>query len=635
MSDIFSIYGQEVQSKLSVPEINISNIVDEFEFVTSSSYLCEDPTPLQSTVIKTLYGLWPIYPPSVDEQKLLDTLKRNWGLTIGLDSSQIIQFLVLVLGRRSAKSSTLSYLAAIGTYKLICRGNPQKYYHIRDRHPISIMHIASAGKQAASVFTLTSDNIKKVPFFRPYIDFDKDNTTELRMFTPHDLLLNQKIKQRNSLLPRGVMKENTLPGSVNIKSITTSAASSRGDAVFMLLFSEFAHFEWAKFDANDSSETALEANAHTDYAINTALTPSVLDFGTDGKVVYESSPSVKGGEFYHQYCIGGGQEQEVKEDEIIVVEPGYQVIQLATWEARPGFSRETPLISKAYRTNPRGASMEYGSHFGDPSGQFIPESVIKSIPRDGIYIIRKNPGNWKFVLSLDPGGRAKQKKADTYALAWGHYEQKFNDPDIWYFVDGMNGWDEQIKTLANGGSEKILVDPNVVTNYVIELVRELGGRNYVLEIVYDLWNSAAPISSLQSLGMPAVETSFSNPYKSEMYGSFLTEALRGHIGMYGEDEGGWIYRWTQEMKFLQQDIAGNVVYYHHPHTGPVQHDDFADVVANLIYRLTLQATPTKQSMKNAKRSGIAPQQLPKSVRPIKGPSLRGSSSLGAKIYRGR
>ncbi len=695
MSSVFSNYAKEVENRLAVPEINIAETVDEFTFVTSSDYLCEDPTPLQSTIIKTLYGLWPLYPPTKDEILLLETLKRNWGLVIDLESKHNIQFLVLVLGRRSSKcvsydtiitdantgyqykigdlynnqelrptiftlnnskkfkktkqytvlyqgvrdvyevvtntgrrievtdnepfltltgwkqlkelkiedmiavpskyeklkikkikiditldwnfikeinykgkkptydlsvekthnyiandivvhnSSSLSFLASIGAYKLICKGNPQKYYRIRERQPITIMHIAAAGKQAASVFTLTSDNIKKVPFFRPYIDFDKDNTTELRMFTPHDLMLNQKIKQRNALLGRGMMKENTLPGSIYIKSITTSAASSRGDAVYMLLFSEFAHFEWAKFDINDSSESILEANPSTDYAVNTALTPSVLDFGEDGKIVYESSPSVKGGEFYHQYCIGGGREQEIKEGEIIKPEPGYQVIQLATWEARPTFTRDSPLIVKAFNSNPRGANMEYGAHFGDPSGQFITEAVIKSIPKPGIFIIRKNPSNWKFILSLDPGGRAKKKKADTYALSWGHYEQKSSGEDIWYFIDGMQGWDEEIKLLSGGKTEKILVDPNVVTNYVLELIRDLGGRNYILEIVYDQWNSAAPVSTLQSLGMPALETTFTNVYKSEMYGAFLTEALRGHVSMYGEDEGGWIYRWTQ------------------------------------------------------------------------------------------
>lgn len=629
MAGSYSDYADGVVSKIALPEFNVEDEVDEFEFVTSSNFLCEDPTPMQSLVIKTLYGLWPIYPPTKDEITLIETLQRNWGISIDLTSSSNIQFLVMVLGRRSAKSSLSSFLASICTYKLICKGNPQKFYHIRERHPISIMHIAAAGKQATQVFSLTSDNIKKVAFFRPYIDFDKDNTTELRLFTPHDLVLNHKIKQRNSLLAKGIMKENTLPGSITIKSVTTSAASNRGDAVPMLIFSEFAHFEWAKFDGAESAELSVETNPYTDYAINTALIPSVLDFGEEGKVIYESSPSVKGGEFYHQYCIGGGSEQEHKE--AIVVEPGYQVLQMSTWEARPGYTKESPLIAKAFRSNPRGAGMEYGAHFGDPSGQFIPESVVQSIPKPGVMITKKNPGNWKFILSLDPGGRAKQKKSDTYSLAWGHYETKFNENDVWYHVDGMNGWDEQIKTLASGVTEKILVDPNVVTNYVIDLIRDLGGRNYVLEIVYDLWNSASPISTLQSLGMPAVETTFSNPYKSEMYGAFLTEALRGHISMYGEDEGGWVYRWIQEMKFLQQDISGNVVYYHHPSTGPVQHDDFSDAVGNLIYRLSLHARPTKESIKDARKHGLGPQQVKRTSRPVRGPSFWGGSDIGKRI----
>jgi len=310
--------------------------VDALEFISGPAYMGETPTPFQRIVIKTLYGLWPYYETDIEERRVLDVLEGKWRVRIDYECKVLITNLMLVLGRRSTKSTLMSYLATYAAYTLICRYNPQLYYGIRERHPIFITHVAAAGDQAESVFTLTADNIKKTEFFRPYIDFDKDNSTELRLFTPFDLEINREIHGRNSLKTKGEQKESTRPGSLTIKSITTSGKTKRGDAIYLLMLSEFAHFERAKYDPTDPEDLIMFENPRTDYAVAKGLMPSVADFGEEGKIVMESSPAEKGGEFYHHYCIGGGFEQENFDDS--QVEPGYQVIQMATWEARPGFT---------------------------------------------------------------------------------------------------------------------------------------------------------------------------------------------------------------------------------------------------------------------------------------------------------
>jgi len=305
MSVNFTSYTDSILEQTDTRPLEPETAVDIFEFLTSPHYLCEDPTPFQRVATKTTYGLWGRYPPDEEESKVIRTLEYKWKIPFSYLNIPNPEIIVFVLGRRGTKSTLMSYFATYGIYTLICRGDPQRYYGIRERHPIYITHVAAAGHQAAAVFTLTSNNIKKMPFFRPYIDFDKDNTTELRLFSPHDIVINQRIKARNLLLPKGVMKENTQPGSLNIKSITTSASTNRGDATYMLMFSEFAHFMRAKNAGTQSGDQVMEENPQSDYAIAKALMPSVKDFGLDGRVIVESSPLEKGGEFYTQYCIAG------------------------------------------------------------------------------------------------------------------------------------------------------------------------------------------------------------------------------------------------------------------------------------------------------------------------------------------
>lgn len=616
MSNVFETYADDLVEDVS-QNIEPVEPVDAIEFLTSTSYMSEDPTPFQRVVIKTFYNLWELYPPDKEELALIKLEKELWGIDIPLRREDPLTTLVLVLGRRGTKSTSISYIATYGMYTLICRGNPQQYYGIRERHRIHITHVASAGDQAEEVFSMTSDNIRKVPFFLPYIDFDKNNSTELRLFSPHDLMINKRIRQRNSMIARGsgMMKEATLPGSLYVESITTSAASARGRAIYLLLLSELAHFQRGKIGGVRGEDQIIIENKQSDYAIVKALSPSVKDFGTDGKILMESSPMEKGGEFYFHYCIAGGKEQEHPEE--VVPEKGYGVLQFATWEARPVISRES--LEPEFRKDPVGAAMEFGAHFGNPSGAFISESLIHRAVTD-VPMIRTNPGNWRWYITLDPGGKAKAKKADTYALAWGHVEG--NNPDTCvYWVNGMHGWDAVLKPLPGGVIETIPVDPNAVVAFVIELVNDLGGKNFVLEIAYDQFDSSAPVATLQSRGYPAIETTFTNPYKSSMYGNCLQMLEANRLKVYSGDTGGYVDRWKLEMKHLQRIISGKYTYYQHPSSGPVQTDDFADVVANLVHRMCLRTTPTKQSVLDARKYGLAPTRVRRTIAPIKGPAI--------------
>ena len=183
--------------------------VDAYVFCTSSKYLGERLFAWQSLAIKIIYGLWKAYPVTPEEQKVLDLLRNGWSINLDLenrDVNEVIEILILVLGRRSGKSSLISFMQTYEAYKLICKGDPQKYYNIRNRNPIYIINCAKDGDQAQDPFRLCKDNIKRIPFFSKYIDSTKDNEGELRLFTPADLYENEQIRHYNDTRPKHLPK---------------------------------------------------------------------------------------------------------------------------------------------------------------------------------------------------------------------------------------------------------------------------------------------------------------------------------------------------------------------------------------------------------------------------------------------
>jgi hypothetical protein len=588
--------------------------VDALTFITSHKWLGERPFPFQSLVLKLLYGLWEKYPITEEEQKIVDILKTDWNIDLDLEHrnvKQVIEVLILVIGRRGSKSSVVSWIASYEAYKLVCKGNPQKYYNIRERHPIHILNCASDGEQAKETFNLIKDNIKKLEFFQKYIDFEKDNETELRVFSPYDLFLNSQIKKFNEEKPKGSMKKNLLRGSICIESVTTSAATKRGKAILGLIFDEFGHFGRSSY--RKRTIEFIDA-PQTDHAMWVALTPSVKDFGDDGIIIAISSPSEKAGEFYSLYCSAGGKEQTKAEE--VYKNPKYLMLQLATWEANPKYERKS--FDDDFRKDPVSAAMEYGAHFGEPSSTFLnPEKIDNMVIPTAPILLKGRPGQL-YIITVDPAS-----KSDTYAIAWGHREDR---PQERYWIDGLKGFEPTVKLLEDGKIVMERIDPDVVMDFLLNLITNLSvmGKQ-VMEICYDQWQSVDSVNKLRKMKLPAIETHFSNSYKGVMYGTFLEQLNQNNVFCYGIDESpleNWPGKLKLELKYLQKIISGGTAYYAAPTSGPVTSDDFCTVAANLVYRLNLRQDMSSKVIRELhKQLGGMPISLGQSHPPVKGNSL--------------
>jgi hypothetical protein len=552
--------------------------VDALIFLTSPEFMHESPLPFQRVAIKTLYNLWDKYPPDAEEHEFLETEAREWDINTDLTDKSPVTHLVLVLGRRSGKTTLASFVATYSLYQLICLGNPQAHYDLRNRQPIHIMHLACKEGQAQEVYNLTRDKITSMEFFAPFIDFDKNTSTTLRLFTPFDLAMS-KTNERTVGTP--------LPGTIYIESVPTVGASNRGKSIYTLIISEFAHFQ----------RSGVDLNQQTDYEIYRALSPSAKDFKNDGKILLESSPREKAGEFYNQYCLAGGPEQE--HGVAIRAQAGYRVIQAATWQANPRIRRDE--LAAEFAADPDGARMEYGAHFANPSSSFISEDVIEQMfVRDGSCVPGCDDAN-RYIISVDPGGASVSADADAYAIAWGHYDRRAN----LYCIDGLHAFRTEKRMSPEGKWERVPVDACAATRFVLSLGAKLGGPRAVVEIVYDQWNSQLPISVLQKSGYDAHETTFTLDYKQMMVGTFLEVLNRGEVKIVVEPRE-ISEELRRQLRFLQREFRGGSISYHAPSTGTVRHDDLAMAVMNLIYRLARVQHPTRDILTEKREFGRPP-----------------------------
>lgn len=234
-------------------------------------------------------------------------------------------------------------IAAYETYKLISKGNPQKYYGVAPSNPIRLVSVATGKEQAGLLYEEVSHHFVKSTFFRRYT---ANNTMSYARFqTPHD------IEEFGSY-----SEDQQARASIKVFFAACNAKSLRGQGNIVIILDEVAHF---LEQGGSSAEEVFAAVSPS----NAAFTPKdefgvpihgINDTASDGRIIMISSPLGRQGLFYHKF--EQGMEGGVGSSNMLCV-------QAPTWEVNPTIPAS--YFKEHYAFDKRIFEQEFGADFSD------------------------------------------------------------------------------------------------------------------------------------------------------------------------------------------------------------------------------------------------------------------------------
>lgn len=238
-----------------------------------------------------------------------------------------------------------SCIVAYETYKLLVKGNPQKYYGASQSGVIQLISVATDKDQAGLLYREASGHFSKCEFFKPYA---ANATQSFATFqTPYDIdhygSYSDNPKARYS---------------INVTFRSCVAKGLRGGANILVALDEVAHFGDKGQASADEVYQAVEPSTRT-FSKKDPETGRPLG-ENEGRIIMISSPLGKQGLFYKQFMLGFGNNKAA--DNLLC-------IQAPTWEVNPTVPAETFVGS--YLKDPRVFDTEFGAVFTDRTRGWI------------------------------------------------------------------------------------------------------------------------------------------------------------------------------------------------------------------------------------------------------------------------
>ena len=545
---------------------DVKKVVDVITFCEDPQYLNfhgQDPKvdlwPAQKIVLKMFYrGTRGNEHLQLTEEELqylmeigateeLDYLDEYGGFNSLIDKYhrwRTFTTFLLVMGRRSSKTMMTSIIAAYEAYKLLELGDPQKHYKMTAGKPIYIVNLAVSQPQALILFAEIKARITRSPYF-----LDKINPGSTRLDQVH-LMTDTDKKTNTERAAKGISIME--PGTVVLMSGHSNSASLRGLACIAILFDEFAHFTTS---TGKSSGDALYE----------AMSPSMKQFGNDGKLVLLSDPMGKEGMFWRLFEMS----QQFKVDETTGKKewPHDDIcaIQLPTWRINPTkeFAKQhLELTEKA--KNPVTFITKYGARFMGSEGVrfFDPQRIENCID---LRLEEQRLGNprFRYFAHLDPA-----TTSHNYALVLCHavpYMGAAGDHRTKIFVDLVKVWHPTEKGPVN-------------LNLVQDFVRDMARRFQLSSVTYDTFQSAQTIQNLRGAGVPATMTPYSGSFIQTIYGELKALVNAGDLVIYPHAQ------LIGEMKCLNYRVLNAGIKREFDKTSEWPSDDCVDALAGAVYQ---------------------------------------------------
>ena len=473
--------------------------------------------------------------------------------------------LVLPIGRRSGKTMISACVAAYETYKLINKGNPQRYYGVAPSNPIRLISVATGKDQAGLLYEEVSHHFAKCSFFRRYT---ANNTMSYARFqTPHDID------------EFGSYSENPQArASIKVLFAACNAKSLRGSGNVVIILDEVAHFLEV---GGSSAEQVYEAVSPS----NAAFTPKD-EFGqpsygddtqSEGRILMISSPLGKQGLFYNKFQQGmaGGD-----------AGGNLLCVQAPTWEVNP--TVPAAVFKEAYAYDPRMFYQEFGAEFSDRTLGWLEDendlfACINKTHRAQSRGIPRTPYFVGFDLGL---------VKDASSIAITHIE-----PGGRIILDYIGAIQAGVGEFAN----KDRLDFEEVAAWIHLLSR----RFHFHKGIFDQWGAIPLEQALQKKGLSMFEGKLFTPKeKSEIWAnlkSMMWDRIEGkpRLVLYDiseREKAEYLRReekppehlpYIEEIRSLQATYkAQYIIDVAAPNTEG-KHDDMADALARSVYLASL------------------------------------------------
>jgi hypothetical protein len=526
-ADAFIDLVSAIEQELATAE-NVKTIIEFIDTEIDKETWGIDLNVTQRAILKAFYQL----EPTVEERKRLDELKAEDKTTWEELTSSPYQYLIIDAGRRASKSSMCSVIVAYEFYKLWHLPNPQKHYGIGANTPIVLLILATTADQAKStIFAQICGLFPLIKCFRAPIA-----NGSIRVGA-------EEITCRDKLL--------------NIKSGNSKSSSQVGHSIILLVMDEIARIE-----GRDPETKQLEALKLWDN-----LGASGLSFGSDAKRLALSSA----------WFIGDPIDELYKFAER---DPIFLGFRLVTWDLNPKYHRYHPLISSAYKTNPRLAALEYEGIRQLSSDGFFDDIEIADCWRGDSSIVARPsllgshslellnvlPTSELSCVYLDPAFTK-----DSYAAAFGRRVSNGSLPSL-FIIDGFLVW-------------KPTPTHKVSLVEVGEVLISLHRQRPIAALGADHYNSVETTERLSRAGIPSQIYPASNKLQCQQYD--LTRQLMHQQRLILPRSNYWRDLLTDELVRIKQIDGTKII---HPSGGS---KDIADVLCGLCW--LLERTHTQSS----------------------------------------
>lgn len=554
--------------------LNILEFIDRFELLPEGLYAVQKfilklyyGIPLSDVIpdaegdrikIQDRYGKFKGY---LSETQYLIHLHENGRCNLSKQEGRVRRELILILGRRSGKSTLSSIITVYELYKLLRRGCPQEYFGIPNGSEIRIICVANDKEQAEIVYQFISGYTTTLDYFSDSLVHDTKTYQNFQTATDVEKFGKGDLKNGG----RGTI-------TVTFKSSVAKGLRGRGNLVVIL--DEIAFF------VDEGKSSAKE--------IYRAITPATAQFSpkdpndkrvpigpTEGKVILISSPDAKQGFFYRQYqmALAGGKAAS----DILM-------IQAPTWEVNP--TLDANYYETEYAKDPSAFDTEHGAQFSDRVRGWIENdkdltdcivSGLKPLPRG-------NPRE-PFFGGLDFGIAVDGTSISLTHLVDGKIQLGYHE--IWY--PGKK-WEEANPHLPGPlvpYARTLETVDRLDIDEIISWLQILSKRFYIEKGVLDQYAGHIFEQKLHKVGLTQFEMrKFSTSDSSNLYSNVKMLMFTQQLGIYdypvpessstAGSEGSVHSPHITEILELQASSGGkNIVIVEAPDI-PGKHDDFSD-----------------------------------------------------------